>query len=71
MVKKSETCSEIQKGVEICCKMIFTKEMFIKMHCMIYKYKKYGHEMIVDANCRERIRLLWEIEELSGDGGDP
>ena len=34
---------------------LVTKDMFVKIHCLIYRFKKYGHEMIVDANSRERI----------------
>ena len=38
---------------------LVAKEVFIKMHCLIYRYKKYGHDMIIEANTRERIQLLW------------
>ena len=37
---------------------MFEKEAFIRMHCLMYKYKKFGHDMIVDANSRHRISLL-------------
>ena len=43
---------------------ILTKQFFIDIHALIYKYKKYGMEMISEANFQERICFLEECEEL-------
>ena len=37
---------------------LFEKEVFLRMHCLMYKYKKFGHDMIIEANSRYRISLL-------------
>ena len=34
------------------------KNFFIKLHTIIYKFKKYGQEMLTEANFRERIEYL-------------
>ena len=47
-----------------------TKEFFIKIHTIIYKYKKYGHDMIAEANTAERINILEQIEELKEQVAD-
>jgi hypothetical protein len=46
------------------------KEFFVKMHALIYKYKKYGHELIGDVNTSERINLLEQIEEVKEQSGE-
>ena len=48
----------------------FTMNFFIKIHAMIYKYKKYGQEMIAEANSQERYQLLQKIEELKEQSGE-
>jgi len=40
------------------------KDFFISIHALIYKFKKYGMEMISEANFQERITFLEECEEL-------
>lgn len=34
---------------------LLTREFFIKMHVLIYKYKKYGQDMLEEANFQSRI----------------
>jgi hypothetical protein len=36
----------------------------LKMHTFLYKYKKYGSEMIAESNMHERIDLLRQAEEM-------
>jgi len=43
---------------------ILTKEFMIKMHQILYMYKKYGTKMLAQANFSERISYLKEIEDL-------
>ena len=43
---------------------LFSKDFFVKLHYIIYKYKKYGIEMLAEANFQERIRYLEECEEF-------
>ena len=43
---------------------LFEKESFVKIHVLMYKYKKFGHDMIVDANNRERLSILAKIEQI-------
>lgn len=33
----------------------------------MYKYKKFGHDMIIEANTRQRISLLKQIEEMKNE----
>ena len=40
------------------------KDFFVTLHTIIYKYKKYGQDMLSDANFRERIVFLEQIEEI-------
>jgi hypothetical protein len=43
---------------------LFEKEAFVKIHVLMYKFKKFGHDMIIDANNRERLSLLAKIEQI-------
>tara|TARA_B110000305_G_C18990864_1_gene426051 strand:+ start:236 stop:451 length:216 start_codon:yes stop_codon:yes gene_type:complete len=40
------------------------KDFFVTLHMIIYKYKKYGQEMLMDVNFKERIVYLEQMEEL-------
>ena len=35
-----------------------TREFFVRMHVLIYKYKKYGQDMLEEENFQQRISLL-------------
>lgn len=37
---------------------LITREFYVKIHSLIYKYKKFGHVMIVEANANCRIDCL-------------
>lgn len=39
---------------------LIDKNFFVKLHTLIYKFKKYGQEMLTEANFRERIEFLEE-----------
>ena len=41
-----------------------TKEFFLELHGLIYKYKLYGQDMIGEANTHRRLHVLEEIEDL-------
>ena len=43
---------------------LFTKEFLIRLHTILYKYKKYGSEMLAEANFHERVGYLKEAEEI-------
>lgn len=43
---------------------LFEKDAFVKIHVLMYKFKKFGHDMIIDANNRERLSLLAKIEQI-------
>ena len=36
----------------------FTKQFMIDMHCILYKFKTCGKDMIAEANFHERIKIL-------------
>jgi len=37
---------------------LMTREFFVRMHVLIYKYKKYGQDMLEEENFQQRISLL-------------
>ena len=43
---------------------LFTRDFFIKIHELMYKYKKNGFMLIEDANFKTRVFYLRQIEEL-------
>ena len=43
----------------------------INMHKLLYKYKKYGAEMLSMANFHERIVYLQQAEDIKENEGDP
>lgn len=43
---------------------LLTKDFMVKMHTLIYKYKKYAMEMLADTNWRLRIELLRQAMEI-------
>ena len=49
---------------------LLSKDFMIKMHGMLYKYKKYGTEMISELNWRERVELLRQAEEIKQAEGE-
>lgn len=48
---------------------ILSKDFMVKLHTLIYKFKKYATEFIAKANFDERITLLREVEATVIDGG--
>ena len=46
------------------------KDFFVTLHMIIYKYKKYGQEMLMDVNFKERIVYLEQMEELKDNQED-
>ena len=43
---------------------MYSKQFFIEFHHFLYKYRKYGSEIISDANFKERIKYLQEAEDI-------
>ena len=39
---------------------LISKEFFVRQHSLIYKFKKYGQDMIEEANFCARIAILQE-----------
>jgi len=48
----------------------FTREFMIEMHCIMYKFKVCGKDMIAEANFRERISLMEKAEEAKKEGNN-
>ena len=46
------------------------KDFFVTLHIIIYKYKKYGQELMSNANFRERIAFLEQKEEMKENQED-
>jgi len=42
----------------------------VKMHTLLYKYKKYGTEMLAEANFHERVVYLRQADDLKENEND-
>jgi hypothetical protein len=47
---------------------LLTREFFVRMHVLIYKYKKYGQDMLEEANFQQRINLLEQKDIIDQEG---
>ena len=49
---------------------ILSRDFMVKMHTILYQYKKYGSEMIADANFHQRIIYLKQADDLKENQAD-
>lgn len=47
---------------------LLTKDFMIKMHILLYKFKKYGQDMLGEANFHQRVYLMRQAEEYKAQG---
>ena len=47
---------------------LMTREFFVRMHVLIYKYKKYGQDMLEEENFQRRVSLL-ELKDAIDQAG--
>ena len=45
-----------------------TREFFVRMHVLIYKYKKYGQDMLEEENFQQRISHLEMKDAIDQEG---
>ena len=49
---------------------LLSREFMVKMHTLLYQYKKYGSEIIADCNFHNRIRFLVQADDLKENQDD-
>ena len=49
---------------------LITKDFFLKIHEIMYKYRKFGHDLVMDANTSCRLECLAQIQELKKQDGE-
>lgn len=47
---------------------LYLREFFINFHLTLYKWRKYGNEIIGEHNFRTRIEVLKECDEIKNGG---